>query len=215
MQDLKQIVARNMMELRRKNQMTQMELAEKLNYTDKAVSKWERGESLPDIAVLKTIADLFGVTIDYLVSPVHENVEPEHIWLESPEEISEKEKCKRRRFLSHAYISCVSVLLVWLLATLVFVIIELAHPSGEQHWLAFLYAVPCSCVVWLVFNAIWFNRGRNFLIISLLMWSTLASIHISFMVFGIPQVWLIYILGAPGQAILLVWSRLVKRSHAV
>ncbi len=211
MEDLKSIVAHNIIALRRKHDMTQLELAEKLNYTDKAVSKWERGESLPDIVILKTIADLFGVTLDYLVTQEHDDREPEHIWLETEEEISEREKKKRRKLLTHAYIACVSVLLVWLIATLVFVIIRLANPDAVALWLTFLYAVPASCVVVLIFNSIWFKASRNFFIISCLMWSTLASIHISFMVFGIPEVWLLYILGAPGQAIILVWSRLFKR----
>jgi transcriptional regulator with XRE-family HTH domain len=211
MEDLKSIVARNIIALRRKHDMTQLELAEKLNYTDKAVSKWERGESLPDIVILKTIADLFGVTLDYLVTLEHDDREPEHIWMETEEEISEREKKKRRKLLTHAYIACVSVLLVWLIATLVFVIIRLANPDAVALWLTFLYAVPASCVVVLIFNSIWFKASRNFFIISCLMWSTLASIHISFMVFGIPEVWLLYILGAPGQAIILVWSRLFKR----
>ena len=92
MEDLKSIVARNIIALRRKHDMTQLELAEKLNYTDKAVSKWERGESLPDIVILKTIADLFGVTLDYLVTLEHDDREPEHIWMETEEEISEREK---------------------------------------------------------------------------------------------------------------------------
>lgn len=211
MEDLKSIVAHNIISLRRKHDMTQLELAEKLNYTDKAVSKWERGESLPDIVILKTIADLFGVTLDYLVTQEHDDREPEHIWLETEEEVSERERKKRRKLLSHAYIACVSVLLVWLVATLVFVIIRLANPDAVALWLTFLYAVPASCVVALIFNSIWFKASRNFFIISCLMWSTLASIHISFMVFGIPEVWLLYILGAPGQAIILVWSRLFKR----
>jgi transcriptional regulator with XRE-family HTH domain len=211
MNDLKAIVARNIIELRRENNMTQLELAERLNYTDKAVSKWERGESLPDIAVLKTIADMFGVSMDYLVTSDHSDQETEHIWLESEEQISEKEKNKRRRFLTHAYITGVSVLLVWLLATFVFVIIQLINPSAVRHWLAFLYAVPLSCVLWLIFNSIWFNSRRNFWIVSLLMWSVLASIHVTFMAFGVPEIWLLYILGAPGQAIILVWSRLFKK----
>jgi transcriptional regulator with XRE-family HTH domain len=101
MSDLKTIIARNIIELRRKNNMTQLELAEKLNYTDKAVSKWERGESLPDIAVLKTIADMFGVGLDYLVSEDHSGTETEHIWLENAEEISEKfaNKLKELKFI--------------------------------------------------------------------------------------------------------------------
>ena len=192
--------------------MTQLDLAERLNYTDKAVSKWERGESLPDIAVLKTIADMFDVTIDYLVSAEHEDPEANHIWLESEEEVSEKEKNKRKRLLTHAYITGVSVLLVWLLATFAFVMCGLVNPEQTMHWLAFLYAVPASCVVWLIFNSIWFNPRRNFWIISFLMWSVFAAIHVTCSVFGVAQVWLLYILGIPGQAIILLWSRLFKRT---
>ena len=212
MADLKSIVAQNIMDLRRRNNMTQLDLAERLNYTDKAVSKWERGESLPDIAVLKTIADMFDVTIDYLVSAEHEDPEANHIWLESEEEVSEKEKNKRKRLLTHAYITGVSVLLVWLLATFAFVMCGLVNPEQTMHWLAFLYAVPVSCVVWLVFNSIWFNSRRNFWIISFLMWSVFAAIHVTCSVFGVAQVWLLYILGIPGQAIILLWSRLFKRT---
>lgn len=71
MQDLKPIIAKNITRLRTDNEMTQARLQQKLNYSDKAVSKWERGESVPDIAVLNEIAVLFGVTVDYLISEEH------------------------------------------------------------------------------------------------------------------------------------------------
>ena len=77
MSDLKKIIANNISELRRAFPLTQAELAEKLNYSDKAVSKWERGESMPDIEVLKQIADLFGVSVDYLLSETHDKSEPD------------------------------------------------------------------------------------------------------------------------------------------
>ena len=77
MDDLKLIVAANITDLRKKNNITQAELAQRLNYTDKAVSKWERGESLPDVAVLKQIADIFSVKIDYLVTAEHPDKAPE------------------------------------------------------------------------------------------------------------------------------------------
>ena len=71
MEDIRHIVAKNIAELRLLNNMTQMELAEKLNYSDKTISKWERADSSPDISVLVEIADLFGVTLDYLVTAEH------------------------------------------------------------------------------------------------------------------------------------------------
>ena len=59
MKDLKLVIAKNIAKLRVDSNMTQNELAQKLNYSDKAVSKWERGESLPDISVLVQIAEIF------------------------------------------------------------------------------------------------------------------------------------------------------------
>ena len=71
MQELKNIIAKNIQECRNACGLTQLELAEKLNYSDKAVSKWERGESLPDISVLKKMSEIFGVSLDYLTEEVH------------------------------------------------------------------------------------------------------------------------------------------------
>ena len=76
MNDVKTTVAKNITELRLLNNMTQSELGEKLNYSDKTISKWERAESTPDISVLCDIADLFGVTVNYLVTP--ENVDEKY-----------------------------------------------------------------------------------------------------------------------------------------
>ena len=61
------IIAKKLTKLRKENNLTHLQLAEKLNYSDKAISKWERAESIPDVLVLKSIADLFGVTVDYLL----------------------------------------------------------------------------------------------------------------------------------------------------
>lgn len=62
--ELKNIIAQNITDLRKKEKLTQAEFAERLNYTDKAISKWERGESIPSIDVLKQIADMFNVKVD-------------------------------------------------------------------------------------------------------------------------------------------------------
>ena len=182
MEDPKEIIARNIVNLRRKNGMTQLELAEKLNYTDKAVSKWERGESIPDVAVLKTIADLFGVTVDYLLTAEHKTTVPVLSRLEST-------------LRSHRVI------------TLIFVILDLLPGERGGAWLSFIWAVPVGSIVWLVFNSIWFNRHLNYLIISILVWSTLAATHITALFFGV-NIWLIYVLGVPGQAIILLWSKM-------
>ena len=195
MDELKLIISENISTLRRDAGMTQAELAEKLNYTDKAVSKWERGESIPDVAVLKDIADLYGVTVDYLLKAEHEVTEP------APTQV------KKRRLSNRASITCMSILLVWLLATFAFVMVDMVTEGITAHWLAFVYAIPISMIVWLIFNSIWFNRRRNFLIISFLMWTLLASLHLTMVPISV-NIWQIFVLGVPGQAIIFLWSRL-------
>ena len=204
MEDIKSIIAENIVQLRHRDGMTQMELAEKLNYSDKAVSKWERGESVPDISVLKSIADLFGVTVDYLITSGHEDGGDGSINIVVDEAALKKKKRSR------AMITGMSVLLVWLIASVIFVPIDIATTDAVAHWLAYAYAVPASMLVWLIFNAIWFNRRRNFLIISLMVWTLLAAIHLSVLVGGF-NVWQLYLLGIPGQLIIWLWSVIGKK----
>ena len=197
MEALKSNVAANIADLRRRNGMTQLELAERLKYSDKAVSKWERGESVPDVAVLKAIADLFGVSVDYLLEGTHKKEA-----LPAP---LLKSRTKRR-----GVITWLAVLLVWMVATVLFVILSLVPPVAERGsiWLAFVFAVPASLIVWLVMNTIWFNRRRNYPIVSLLMWSILAITHLTLLINGM-NIWLIYILGIPAQVIICLWSGMV------
>ena len=203
-EELKRIVASNLVALRKKNGMTQLDLADALNYTDKAVSKWERAESLPDVIILKRIADLFGVTVDYLLTDEH------------PAELADAPLPPAHRFRNHALITGISVVLVWLIATLIFSTGgSVLGVNPANFWLVFLYALPVSCIVWLIFNTIWFSRKWNYLIISLLMWSALAAIHLSFLIIAKrPSVWMIYLLGIPSQPIIILWSRFRHRHRA-
>lgn len=195
MENIKLIVAKNISELRRSAGMTQLEFAEKLNYSDKAVSKWERGDSLPDVAVLKQIADLFEVTLDYLVTEDHTAA------------IHERTHYQGRELRNRKIITGISILLVWLAATIAFVVIDIVLGSSPRNWATFLYGVPASMIICLIFNTLWFNPRWNFLFVSVLMWAILVGIHISLLLLGF-NIWIIYILGIPGQAIILLWSGL-------
>lgn len=199
MNDLKPIIAKNIQDLRVSAGMTQIELAEKLSYTDKAVSKWERGESVPDISVLLRIAELFTVTVDYLV---HEHTEARPV-----------KELGRDRIRNRGLITGISVALVWLVATLAFVSTDIASVEFSYRWLAFLWAVPASAIVWLVFNSIWFNKAINFLIISLLVWSLLAAVYITLILAGADNWWILFVLGIPGQIIILMWSGIKRRKR--
>ena len=198
MNDIKTIVAHNIAELRKASNMTQLELAEKLNYSDKAVSKWEHGDSIPDVTVLLEIADLFGVTLDFLVRTAH-----------TPDEV--KKRFVKPRKYSRRVIMLLSILCVWFLAVLSFILVSLIWPNAHHVWLVFIYAIPVSAVVWLVMNSVWFNSKVNYFIISLLMWTSILSLHLSFLLAG-HNTSLIYIIGIPSQLIILLWSFLKKRS---
>lgn len=200
MEDIKPIIAKNITALRQNAKLTQIELAERLNYSDKAVSKWERAESIPDITVLKTIADMFGVPLDYLV---RENSElPGKEQQEEPEFVPNKGR-------NHLVITALSILLVWFIATTVFVILDVVL-NTKLHYLCFAYAVPVSMIVWLVMNSIWFSHRYNFLIISLLMWTTLGCTVLTLLLTGI-NVWQLMLLGILGQVIIVTWSKFQYR----
>ena len=204
MEDLKLIIAKNIVMLRKRDSMTQNDLAGRLNYSDKAVSKWERGESVPDISVLKAIADMFGVTVDYLISDEHPDRDAE---AEMEVEAQARRQKKQRM---HSVITGMSILLVWVIAAVLFVILDSAVGRPEANYLIFAYAVVASVIVWLVFNSIWHNRRRNYLIISLLMWSILLAVHTSVLIGGY-NLWQMYLLGIPGQLIIALWSKMIKK----
>lgn len=197
MEDIKNVVAKNIAELRLLNNMTQMELAEKLNYSDKTVSKWERAESSPDISILVEISKLFGVSLDYLVGS------------ESIEE-AEAEKKKENKKYNHKAISYISESICWIVATFAFILTTLILGRTTFQWLYFVYALPVWLIVKLVFNSIWFNPRRNYIIISALMWSIFLAVHATFLYFKI-DVSLIYLLGVAGQIVVILWS-FIKRS---
>lgn len=200
MDNLKEIIADNISKLRQANGITQLELAGRLNYSDKAVSKWERGESIPDVTVLCEISQMFGVSLDFLVTE-HDAIS------EIPKAPDEKHRLKQR-----CLITGMSIMLVWLIATFFFVIIRTVAPTSNWGWISFIYAIPSSMIVWLVMNSIWFNKKRNYIIISFLMWAILLSVWITFFICGF-NFWMLFLLGIPGQIIILMWSNLNVRKH--
>ena len=190
MEDLKPIIAQNIAVLRQAAGMTQMELAEALNYSDKAVSKWERGESVPDISVLKQVADLFGVTVDRLIA--------------SGEPVQPPVRKSRIRPETTRLITAISLLGMAALAVLLMMIF--------RHWLVFAWTLPAAAVLWLVLNTIWFDRRRNYLIVSCIMWTVLGGLCLTFQTAGMP-LWELMALGPIGQIIIWLASRFGKKEE--
>ena len=179
MDELKKTVAKNITALRTAQHMTQFELGEMINYSDKAISRWERGEAVPDAYVLLQLAGIFGVTVDYLLSS-HDG--DESIVTGGEPEISIAESQEKDTEIKYDYvtITLISFIGVWTAALLVFIIFSL---FDRLEWIVFVYTLPVSLIVLLVFNSIWGTRRRNFYIISAFNWSVIASIYISFLLF--------------------------------
>ena len=205
-ENIRAIIATNITNLRKNRGMTQQDLALCLNYTDKAISKWERGESVPDILILKQIADMFDVTVDYLLQEEHVPLQ-EVIHPFNETEIERNKHTIRAR----GFVTGMSILLVWLAAVMMFIVFDTVSANPLFHWFVFACAVCASLILWLVLNSIWFNRRRNYLIISLLMWSVLILLYMSVWLLTDRMLWLVFILGVPGQAIIVMWSNLKQR----
>ena len=167
--------------------MTQFELGERLNYSDKAISKWERAESIPDVYILKQMSEIFEVSVDYMLKE-HDDDEKENTPLSHH---------------NHKIITLISLMGVWTLATAIFIVFWIV---GEAAWLIFVYTVPISLIVLLVLNSVWSLLKSNFYIISALVWSILATIYLTF----IPlNMWQLFLIGIPAQVIIYLCFRII------
>ena len=104
-----------------------------------------------------------------------------------------------------------SMVLVWLVATLVFAVLDVTAFFDGWHWLSFIYAIVASAIVWLVFNTLWFNKRRNYLIISVMVWSSVLAIYLSLLPLGL-NLWQVFLAGIPGQVIVVLWSVIGKKN---
>lgn len=189
MEELKRVIASNIVKYRTSMGLTQYELAQKLNYSDKSISKWERGLSLPDVIVLKQMADLFSIKVDEFYE-VHET----DVIIEEP----------KQRKLSRLIITLLACGLVWLVATLIYVALNWLGVVGS--WKCFVYAIPATFVVAIVFSVLWGRKWLQLVIISLFVWTFLASIYITFL--G-TKAWLLFFIGIPMQVLVLLWYTLI------
>lgn len=196
----------NIAAYRKRLGMTQMGLAEKLNYSDKAVSKWERGESMPDVQTLVQLADLFEISVnDLLVDP---NALPEDSGKVSRVMENAVEKHLKRKADKNIILALCTVL-VWSLALAMFVIFSTLQIPNS--WVAFIYAIPVNAIVELSLRSAWKDFRRNKLMISVIAWGCLTSLHVTLLVFTGVNAWRIYLLGIPGQLAIFLWFRLFRK----
>ena len=202
---LKHLIGKNISDHRKRCGLTQAGLADRLNYSDKAVSKWERGESVPDVMTLVSIAQLFEITVDTLVSDPNALPEETTPMQQAMGKVVEK---TLKRKANKNIILGLSTLLVWFVALLAYVV--LASFGWEQGALAFLYAIPASAIVALSLRSAWHDFRWNKAYISAIVWGCLVSFHMTLLVVWNLNVWRIYLLGIPGQIAIFLWFRMFR-----
>ena len=203
---LKSRIGSNIAAYRKHSGLTQAGLAEKLNYSDKAVSKWERGESIPDVLTLIHLAEQFDVTVNDLISDP--DILPEGGQTNLEKAMTQVSEKALKRKANKSIILGLSSLLVWFVALFFYVV--LASGGFEQGALAFLYAIPVDAIVMLSLRSAWRDFRWNKVYISTIVWGCLLSFHVSLLVLVGINVWRMYLLGVPGQLAIFLWFRMFR-----
>ncbi|MBQ2855032.1 MAG: helix-turn-helix domain-containing protein [Oscillospiraceae bacterium] len=203
--NLKYRIGANIAAQRKRAGLTQAGLAEKLNYSDKAVSKWERGESMPDVLTLMQLAEQFEITVNDLLDDPNELPGNPGKLEKAMSQVSEK---ALKRKANKNVILGLSTTLVWFVALLIFVAIS--SFNLPYSWISFFYAVPINAIVLLSLRSAWRDFRWNRVLISLIIWGFLLSIYVTLLVFLRFNMWKLFLLGIPGEIATTLWFRLFR-----
>ena len=192
--ELKLISASNIIKLRTGAGLTQAELGEKLNYSDKTISKWERGEAIPDAYVLTQMAEIFGVTVDYLLSS--------HDAWESPEQQAARQE---EAGYSVNMIIAISVLGVWTMALTIFVLLWL---FDIILWETFIVALPVSILTYMVLICVFRRRQHLQFVIAAFVLSMFILLY-----FTLPmqKPWQLFLIAIPAEIIVFLSCNIRRR----
>ena len=208
-EELRSRVGVNIARLRRERGMTQAELAERISYSDKAVSKWERSESLPDVLTLMTLAEVLGTDLNTLTGlPAAPVAEPAPA--PQPETVPEPRKpVKKKRYTAdRRVIQQLSSILVWVVALFLYMVLEAFEVP--HLWLLFVLAVPANAIVLLSLRSAWKIYGWNRVLISIIMWGTLLFFYLMLLTTLGVNVWKILPVGLLGQAAIILWFKMFR-----
>lgn len=207
LENLKGRIGTNIAVQRKRAGLTQAGLAEKLNYSDKAVSKWERGESMPDVLTLMQLAEQFGISVNELLEDPNQLPGNPGKLEKAMTQVSEK---ALKRSANKNVILGLSTTLVWFVALLIFVVIS--SFDLPYSWISFFYAIPINAIVLLSLRSAWRDFRWNRTLISIIVWGFLISIYLTFLVFLRFNMWKIFLLGIPGEIATSLWFRLFRPS---
>lgn len=189
-------IADNIKALRQQFGLKQSELGEKIAYSDKTVSKWENGSSVPDINALSAVADVFGLTVDDLIRP---NAADKSVTL-STQEVKENRA-------NEIAMLCLSMLSVYMGATFIYFTLWLL--KGISFWQLFVWSVCPSALILYRFNRINTNvKWINAVTLSIFLWALIAALFLQFLKY---HLWPLFFLGIPTEAMIIISTLYRKR----
>ena len=209
-ENVKYRIGANIAAYRKRDGLTQASLAEKLNYSDKAVSKWERGESVPDVLTLMQLAELFGITVNELVCDP--NALPENSDSKLEKAMTQVSEKALKRKANKNVIQALSSTLVWFIALSAFVILSSFDFLEAYSCLLFFVAIPANAIVLLSLRSAWHDFRWNQMLISLITWGSLLSIYMIILTVYHYHFWKLFLLGIPGQIVIFLWFRMFRPS---
>jgi len=185
-------LAKNLVYYRKEAGLTQLELAEEFNYSDKSVSKWERGEGFPDVFVLKSLADFYGITVDDLYS-------------------SERKKIvtQNHSLSKQVFIKVLSILTGWTVTIVTFFFLNIfLDEVAFRSWILFIYGALITGILLLIFDFIYRHRFLRMVDTSIIIWVGALSIFLTLI--SVTNVnplnmALIFIVAIPLQVLDIVW----------
>ena len=188
-----ELLAKNLAYYRKASGLTQLELADKFNYSDKSVSKWERGEGFPDIFVLKSLADFYGITVDDFYQNEHKAVK-----------VSQNKKRKQ------TYLKLLSIGINWLVTVLTFFLLNtllsrFAPDAPFESWLTFIYGTLTTGIILLVWEFIYHNRFLRMIAASIIIWTAALSLFLTFLVVMNLPLPLLFIVAIPLEVLEIIW----------
>ena len=196
--ELKLISASNIIRLRQSKGLTQAELGKLLNYSDKSISKWERGEAIPDAYTLLQIAQIFDVDVDYMLSS-HDGWNEE-----TPTEQTVQTPAVRNGYSAEVLIWLV-IVSVWTAAITGFVVLWL---SKIVCWEIFMIALPVSLLVLIILESIFYPQKNLQFFISAFVVSLFVMLYL---LFPDKNLWQIFLIAAPSVAIVFLACNLSKK----
>ena len=188
-----ELLAKNLAYYRKASGLTQLELADKFNYSDKSVSKWERGEGFPDIFVLKSLADFYGITVDDFYQSEHKAVK-----------VSQNKKRKQ------TYLKLLSIGINWLVTILTFFLLNtllsrFAPEATFEPWLTFIYGTLTTGIILLVWEFIYHNRFLRMIATSIIIWTAALSLFLTFLVVMNLPLPLLFVVAIPLEVLEIIW----------